>query len=66
MQDNLEMRHSLKDKHKPKVDKHLIVRPTSQDNSEPGEFVFSHSLGNRTFLDLQIQLTPINQHQSLG
>lgn len=52
MQDNAKMMHKLKDSHKIKVDKHMMVKPTSPDSSEPGEFAFSHSLGNRALLDL--------------
>lgn len=37
-QDNPKMTHNLKDNHKIKVDRHKMVKPISQDSSEPGEF----------------------------
>lgn len=65
IQDNLKMTQNLKDNHKITVDKHKMVKPTSQHSSEPGEFAFSHDLGNRTLLRFVNLAYPYNTNQHL-
>lgn len=43
-----------------------MIKPTSQDSSEPGEFEFSHSLGNRHSLSFVNSAHPYKPTSVVG